>query len=49
MNDQASQDLVIVFNASVYFKNVSKEELAMVRHFLPELLKEIIWQSDKED
>lgn len=49
MKKSPSFDLVIDFDASLSDKQVSEQELTLVRQYLPELLKEMIWQTSEQE
>jgi predicted kinase len=49
MNDYAALDVAIVFDVSLAEGQIREHELVLVRQFLPELLKEMIWQSSEQE
>jgi hypothetical protein len=49
VKNQTSFDLAIAFDAVLSAEKIDEQELTLVRQFLPELLKEMIWQTSEEE
>lgn len=49
MKKLPSFDIVIAFDASLSEEPISEQELMLVRQYLPELLKEMIWQTSEQE
>lgn len=49
MKQSPSIDIVIAFDSSLCEQKISEQELIMVRQYLPELLKEMIWQTSEPE
>jgi tRNA nucleotidyltransferase (CCA-adding enzyme) len=49
VKNQTSVDIVIAFDPSLSDERINKQELTLVKQFLPELLKEMIWQTSEQE
>ena len=49
MKKSPSIDIVIAFEASLSEQQISEQELTLIRQYLPELLKEMIWQTSEPE
>lgn len=49
MKNQPAFDVVIAFNPALSEQQVNEQELTLVRQYLPELLKEMIWQTSEQE
>ncbi len=49
MNEPNPLQVVIAFDTLVSDSVIGKQELALIGDFLPELLKEMIWQTSEQE
>lgn len=49
MNEPNPLQVVIAFDAAVSNDAIGEQELALIGDFLPELLKEMIWQTSEQE
>lgn len=49
MNQPSSLQVVVAFDDALSNETIGERELALIGEFLPELLKEMIWQTSESE